>query len=817
MPSIIPGYEYDIFISYRHKDNKYDRWVSLFVENLRKEMEATFKEDISIYFDENPHDGILETQIVDKSLEKKLNSVIFIPILSQTYCDSKSYAWQGEFVKFNANSQSDTFGRDLRLSNGNVSSRILPVQIHDLDEADQKLLYEEMKSPLRSVQFIFRSAGVNRPLMPNDDITKNLNHTYYRDEINKVANAAKEIIMSVKGDPEGHTHKQRAAKDSKYRRGTEDGRLVRAPLVSRKRVLQFVAISSLLLVVLAISWRWLKTEAKTEQISVYSNLQLDFPISDYNGQYALFSVSQDGSLLGYSSKQGIRLRSLANFSEKQIKGTEGAQQFAFSPDGDFIVFHRTGGLFKVNVKDETIMLLSAVPIGVGLSWESDDMIYFGAGLGSGGIWRVKSNGENLEKLTFLKDSVGENGHTYPQLLPDKETILFTALGPSGGHIDSRLAVKSIRSGSIKFIREGAMFGKYLSNGKILFATNEGTIYVAPFDLKELTFTADPVAVLSGVNTATWGGAAYLTVSASGNMAYMPRKILTRRLLQTRDRSGKIVSHDSLSIDVLSKIGHGWSGLNSMRNEDQYLVVTGRVQGSSDIWVVDIKGNDAERISFSPAEEEFPISSVDGKSVTYTRAYNGKSRLIMTKDIGSTKPAKVLMKWPRHIHVTSWSLDGKWLAAYDYSEKNGLDAWLISPSENRYMPIDTTVGNASNARFSPDGRWVAYQGTQGLRSEIYVIAFPSLTDKRQITIDGGEQPRWDPAGKFLYFLKAGSLYAVPVDLTNDFRKAKPVKLFSGVTDFNPVNQNKFYVINEHESQDYRTLNLVSNWFLDSAFK
>jgi hypothetical protein len=34
MSSIIEGYNYDIFISYRQKDNKGDRWVSEFVEFL---------------------------------------------------------------------------------------------------------------------------------------------------------------------------------------------------------------------------------------------------------------------------------------------------------------------------------------------------------------------------------------------------------------------------------------------------------------------------------------------------------------------------------------------------------------------------------------------------------------------------------------------------------------------------------------------------------------------------------------------------------------------------------------------------------------
>jgi hypothetical protein len=57
MPGLIPGYEYDIFISYRQKDNKDDRWVSEFVEALKVELESTFKEKISVYFDINPHEG----------------------------------------------------------------------------------------------------------------------------------------------------------------------------------------------------------------------------------------------------------------------------------------------------------------------------------------------------------------------------------------------------------------------------------------------------------------------------------------------------------------------------------------------------------------------------------------------------------------------------------------------------------------------------------------------------------------------------------------------------------------------------------------
>jgi TolB-like protein len=198
MPSFISGYEYDVFISYRQKDNKHDGWVTDFVEHLKGELESTFKEDISVYFDENPHDGLLETYVVDDSLKEKLKCLVFIPILSRTYCDKRSFAWVNEFEAFIKIASEDSFGLKVRLPNGNVASRVLPVRIYDLDPSDSQLFESVIGSMIRSVDFIYASTGVNRPLLPKEEKPyENLNHTNYRDQINKVGNALKEIISAM--------------------------------------------------------------------------------------------------------------------------------------------------------------------------------------------------------------------------------------------------------------------------------------------------------------------------------------------------------------------------------------------------------------------------------------------------------------------------------------------------------------------------------------------------------------------------------------------------------------------------------------------
>lgn len=195
MPSLLPGYEYDIFISYRQNDNR-SGWVTDFVKSLREELAGTLKDTVSIYFDQNPHDGLLETHEVDESLKEKLQCLIFIPIISQTYCDPKSFAWKHEFLAFRNTASNDKFGLKIKLGNGNVASRILPVRIHDLDERDRATIEKEI-GPLRGIEFIHHSPGVNRPLNAKDDEVRTAGQILYKNQVNKTANGIKEIIAGL--------------------------------------------------------------------------------------------------------------------------------------------------------------------------------------------------------------------------------------------------------------------------------------------------------------------------------------------------------------------------------------------------------------------------------------------------------------------------------------------------------------------------------------------------------------------------------------------------------------------------------------------
>ncbi len=124
------------------------------------------------------------------------------------------------------------------LPNGNVANRLLPVRINDLDISDIKLCESILGGVIRGVDFIYKSAGVNRPLRSKEDNPHdNLNRTIYRDQINKVSLAVKDIIESMKVSisPDQAKHKEIQVKESAKGKKRTINEPIRTELIKSKR------------------------------------------------------------------------------------------------------------------------------------------------------------------------------------------------------------------------------------------------------------------------------------------------------------------------------------------------------------------------------------------------------------------------------------------------------------------------------------------------------------------------------------------------------------------------------------------------------
>jgi TolB-like protein/Tfp pilus assembly protein PilF len=343
MSGLIEGYRYDIFISYRQNDNKYDGWVTEFVTNLKKELEATIKDRVTVFFDENPEDGLLENYSVDKSIEEKLKCLIFIPVISQTYCDITSYAWQLEFRAFNRLATYDRFGRDVLLPNDNVASRILPVMIHEIDPDDTLLLENELGGKLRYIDFIYRSAGVNRPLRVSEEhLRDNLNKTYYRDQINKVANAIKDILTVLKIQ----------SRQLPVTKITEKERLERKKSFGKIRIAKMTSIFLLILIIITF-YNYGLREPKIARAMEKSIAVLPFKNDSPNDSNGYFVNGLMEEIL--NKLQKIKdIRVISRTSVEQYRETSSSiPQIAKELGVNYIVegsAQRYGNSFRINVQ-----------------------------------------------------------------------------------------------------------------------------------------------------------------------------------------------------------------------------------------------------------------------------------------------------------------------------------------------------------------------------------------------------------------------------------------------------------------------------------
>jgi serine/threonine-protein kinase len=80
------------------------------------------------------------------------------------------------------------------------------------------------------------------------------------------------------------------------------------------------------------------------------------------------------------------------------------------------------------------------------------------------------------------------------------------------------------------------------------------------------------------------------------------------------------------------------------------------------------------------------------------------------------------------------------------------------------------------RFSPDGRWLAYQSNESGGNDVYVQPFPGPGGKWQISAGGGFEPIWSRNGRELFYRIGDKMMAVDIETTPTFRAGTPRMLF-----------------------------------------
>jgi Tol biopolymer transport system component len=478
-----------------------------------------------------------------------------------------------------------------------------------------------------------------------------------------------------------------------------------------------------------------------------------------------FSLSPDGLQIVYLANagdtSGLVVRSLESGTTRMLPGTEDARAPFWSPDGQSIGFFAAGKLARVEIETGRVRTLTNTIYAYGGTWNKAGVVVF-SGRAAGPLLRVSSSGGQAEEVTRLQPH--QLSHRSPQFLPDGEHFIYYATGPSdvSGVFLGRLG----HPDDDRRLLDGGSAAIYAA-GRLLFE-RQGTLYAQAFDISQ--FTTSGVAEAVASNLGRRGSAAICSASDAGAIAYRAGAAQGRRQLEWVDRGGT----------VLTPLGDPMGTSSLALSPDGRRVALSRFDGGNpDIWVVDTDVARQVRLTSEPVIDIAPVWSPDGTRIVFQSHQTEPGALYEVSASGGSV-SKPLLTGPRGMFPTDWSVDGETILFQTFDSSTRWDIWALRLSGDRKAaPLLQTPFDERDARFAPNGHWIAYSSDESGRSEIYVQQVSGTATKAAISTTGGGQPVWKHDGAELYYIALdGRLMAVPIQFMADrgIHAGAPVPLF-----------------------------------------
>jgi Tol biopolymer transport system component len=541
-----------------------------------------------------------------------------------------------------------------------------------------------------------------------------------------------------------------------------------------------------------------------------------------DGRYVVFGAgdSRDTAVLW--------LRSLDSLTARPLTGTEGGSFTFWSPDSKSLGFTAGGKLKRIAIAGGPAVTLAdsnnspVTPIG---TWNEDGVILFGS---LAGLWRVPASGGESTLLTKTDQNRNEAGHGFPQFLPDGKRFLYFVQSPDAGvrgvYVSSLEAPE--RSQRILQTASKAFYAPPRAGyGDYLLWLQDQTLLAQRFDADQLRLEGEPVAIAENIALGQLGPvrAAYW-VSDAGLLVYFGGAALDQRRIVWMSRDGRPLG-DAVPPDRFGSI--------SLSPDGARVVFERTVQESrgaaakQDVWLWTFDGNRLTKLTFDNERDTYPIWSPDGARIAFVSDRSDGIQQIYRKDVSGAGEEVRLTDNPRRKITMDWSRDGRYLLYRQMGETTGMDLWALpldGAGALKPFAVLESQFHEGGGRFSPDGKWLAYNSNETGISQIFVRAFPSPASgsgkKWQISQKGGQDVRWRGDGRELYWgTQDGTIWAADIRTgPRGIESGTPHALFTapiytataGSFDVTPDGQRFLLLLFASQAEGSIRLNVVSNW-------
>ena len=249
-----------------------------------------------------------------------------------------------------------------------------------------------------------------------------------------------------------------------------------------------------------------------------------------------------------------------------------------------------------------------------------------------------------------------------------------------------------------------------------------------------------------------------------------------------------------------------------------------ISDPGDVWIFELEPDLRTRVTFEPVAEYDPIWSPDGKKVAFvSRNRSDRKNIIYARSSFGSGRDELLLESDEFVGPLDWSPDGRFLLYYITDDIHLLD--LENGQQTRALL--NTPFQEWDARFSPDGRWIAYSSNASGMHGVYVTPFSPDSENEniqtgrsgrwQISTAGGVRPVWGKDGKELYYQAPDkTIMAVEVNGEGDVfasKAAEPLFIPSPTATgyaFDVSNDGQRFIVNTLGESGTPPIQLIVNW-------
>lgn len=452
------------------------------------------------------------------------------------------------------------------------------------------------------------------------------------------------------------------------------------------------------------------------------------------------------------------VRALESLSIQPVPGSENGFFPFWSPDSRSVAFFADGKLKKVEIDGGPAQVLCDITSAAGGTWNADGVIVLGNPRGP--LLRVSASGGEAKPLTTLDASRLETAHVWPQFLPDGRHFIYRLAAQGNG---AGVYVGSLDANPPRLILSGPSAAQFAPPGYLLFNRQETLMGIA-FDPKELATRGEPFPVAEQVGSLLSGASAF-SVSETGVLVYRG-PVTSNVQLGWFNRDGKRLATP------------GETGLYRQiaLSPDEKRVALARLDpkvGTYDIWLLELESGIFSRVTLSPANDDDAVWSPDGRKIFFSSNRTGIPN-IYAKTLGGGEDELVYESAEAKYCEASYGA-GQFLLFLSQRGKTLYSLPLAG--ERKPTVLFKTDFESDEPHPAPDGRWVVYSSNESGRWEVYTAAFPSFTERRQVSSGGGNQPQWRRDGREIFYLGLdGKLMAVDVKPGTTLETGAPQALF-----------------------------------------